>query len=75
MNEFRRSCDQCGKEIIITNNLYYQVNISIINPFGDNIWRGKTSDSHAVFCKDCGETPVFELHDKLQEAMRIHKKK
>ena len=67
----RRNCFNCGKELIIGHDIYFQVDIIIKEIITHhNIWRGKTEDSHATFCEDCGVGKVNLLFDELQKTFR-----
>lgn len=51
----KRKCFECGRKIIIGHDLYYQLNIVLIDPFLHNIYHGDTTHKYATFCEKHGE--------------------
>lgn len=65
-----RYCFICGQKLVIGHVLYWQVDISLKDPYSGNVWRGKAEDVHAAFCVEC-ESGALVLYDKLEEAFKL----
>jgi hypothetical protein len=66
----RRKCFSCGRELIIGQIRYWQVDLSLKDPYSQNVWRGKAENVHAAFCEGC-ESDALLLYDKLEEAFKL----
>jgi len=68
----KRNCFTCNKEIVIGHARYWQVDISLKDPYSQNVWRGEAEDAHAAFCEEC-EPQAGALFDHLEKAFKVYR--